>query len=65
MPIVCPLFPLPGNYNEYVNYEWETTMEREGRQLRDREGWYRGRPRLTRATSSRDSGWDMVLIMIS
>ena len=40
-------------------------MEREGRQLRDREGWYRGRPRLTRATSSRDSGWDMVLIMIS
>lgn len=32
-------------------------MEREGRELREREGYYRGRPRLTRAASSRDSGW--------
>ena len=37
-----------GGYNEYVNYSWDD-YDKEG-------GYSRPKPRLTRATSSRDSG---------
>jgi hypothetical protein len=46
-----------GSYNEYVNYDWESPPDR-----RSREGFVRSRPpRLTRAASSRDSGWGLAL----
>merc|ERR1719458_147211 len=44
-----------GSYNEYVNYDWEDARDRNLRE--GRESYFRSRPRLTRATSSRDSGY--------
>lgn len=38
-----------GGYNEYVNYSWDD-YDKEA-------GYMRPKPRLTRATSSRDSGY--------
>merc|ERR1719510_2713559 len=46
-----------GSYNEYVNYDWEDARDRDLRDRDGRDGYFRTRPRLTRATSSRDSGY--------
>ena len=48
MIVFMLIFHNLGGYNEYVNYSWDD-YDKES-------GYMRPKPRLTRATSSRDSG---------